>query len=127
MTTSRARLASFFVVVAIQRSDCSGTAPRFWTVPPLIFASMTTTQIVQQRIADLRQFFIGRFGYGWQTQLRKRIGMQRQLPYWFTAPQTIKRFPSPWLERFESAAVKLGYKLGNLERPFETHERKPVQ
>jgi hypothetical protein len=87
---------------------------------------MTTLEIVQRRATDLRDFFIGRFGYGWQTQVRKRIGMRRQLPMCLLGPQTIKRFPSPCIERFEALAVKLGYKLGNLERPFETHERKSV-
>src|SRR6267142_3596592 len=85
---------------------------------------MTSVQITRQRATDLRAFFMGRFGYGWQTRIRERLKRDRQLPRWFVHPETLTFLPVAAMERLESLAVKLGYKLGDLERPFETYERK---
>lgn len=79
---------------------------------------MTTLEIIRQRVDDLRTFFKARFGYGWQMRVKERAGMDG-IPTWFRDSSTLNHYPYVVLPRFEAIAVRLGYKLGGLDRPFE--------
>src|SRR5215468_2691046 len=84
---------------------------------------MTSIEILRSRVAELRRFFIGRFGYGWQTKVKRRVGRMKNVPPWFLDGSKLNRYPHFRLARFESLATQLGHRLSHLEKT--PRERKP--